>query len=93
MCAENAVQEIDRDFIRSARRIAIIKNRMDRAQDIANAAKKAAEKASKKAMEKGMAKGMAKEKLEIARKMKELGLPFVQIANVTGLSLDAIETL
>jgi predicted transposase/invertase (TIGR01784 family) len=41
----------------------------------------------------GHAEGTAESKLEIARKMKKMGLPVSQIVEVTGLSLETIERL
>jgi len=49
--------------------------------------------AMKRGMRKGMKKGMKEEKLEIARKMKNAGRPFNEIAEFTGLPLDSIEKL
>ena len=46
-----------------------------------------------KGLKEGMAKGQTGKALEIAHKMKDLGLPFAQIAELTGLSLEDIEGL
>jgi predicted transposase YdaD len=40
-----------------------------------------------------MAEGHAEEKLEIARKMKKAGRPFIEISEFTGLSPEAIQKL
>ena len=45
------------------------------------------------AMAKGKAKGRAEEKLEIAKKLKTLGVPFDQIAIATKLSINQIQKL
>jgi predicted transposase/invertase (TIGR01784 family) len=50
-------------------------------------------KGEEKGLVKGEARGQAKEKLEIARKMKEIGRPLPEIAEVTGLSPETIERL
>ena len=41
----------------------------------------------------GRAEGLAEGKLEIARKMKNRGRPLTEIAEITGLTLEAIEQL
>jgi predicted transposase/invertase (TIGR01784 family) len=61
--------------------MAIIKNRLDRGQ------------AEYNAREKGHAEGHAEKALEIAQKMKKMGLPVAQIAEGTGLSPEAIQKL
>ena len=70
-------------------------------RDNANVADFAVEQAEKKAraegeakgLAKGMAKGRAEEKLENARKMKELGASIDFITQVTGLSIEEIRKL
>jgi predicted transposase/invertase (TIGR01784 family) len=42
---------------------------------------------------KGETKGLAEGKLEIARKMKAIGRPLLEIAEITGLSCETIEQL
>jgi len=44
-------------------------------------------------MEKGLKKGRTDEKLEVARKMKDMGLPIAQIAKATGLSQKAVKSI
>jgi predicted transposase/invertase (TIGR01784 family) len=61
--------------------MAITKNRIDR------------EYAELRGHAEGIAEGMEKGKLEIARKLKKMGLPVSQIAEGTGLSSEAIERL
>ena len=44
-------------------------------------------------MEKGMEKGILKSKVEIAKKLKEKNISIEDIADITGLSKDEIESL
>jgi len=81
MRAERAVQGISRDYLKSIREMNIIKNEMDRAQRIHDREKKA------------LAKGRTEEKLEIAQKMKEMGISFEQIHTATGLPTETIEQM
>ena len=81
MWAERAVKGIDRDYLKFARNMAIEKNRLDRGQMIAEL------------KDKIRAEGLAEGKLEIARKMKEIGLPITQITEITGLAPEAIEKI
>jgi predicted transposase/invertase (TIGR01784 family) len=81
MKAELAVEKISRDYRKYARQMAITKNKMDRAQ------------ARYDGRQEGLAEGQAKTQLEIARKMKKMGMPVSQIAEVTGLSLETVERL
>ena len=41
----------------------------------------------------GLTEGIAESKVEIARKMKNAGMPFTEIEKYTGLSLDKVESL
>ena len=50
-------------------------------------------KGEARGMEKGIAKGIAESKLEMAKKMLSIQIPFDQIATVTGLSHTEIEQL
>jgi len=81
MRAERAVEGISRDYLKAIRRMNIIKNEMDRNQRI-NDMKRAAR-----------AEGLAEGKLEIARKMKDKGLPLAEIVDITGLSFETIERM
>ena len=85
MRAEQAVTKISRDYIRYAKKMAEIKNSMDRAEELLYA-REEGEKI-------GMEKGHEDEKLEIARKMKEMGDPIEKIQIVTGLPTETIEQL
>jgi predicted transposase/invertase (TIGR01784 family) len=89
MKAEQAVTKVSRDYRRFALKMAEIKNSMDRAE----ARLVAVEKAEAKGLAEGMEKGMAKEKLEIARKMKEMGMPVEKIQTITGLPTETIEQM
>jgi predicted transposase YdaD len=77
MRAEKTVNGISRDYLKAAREMAIIKNRLDRGQAEYNAREK----------------GHAEEKLEIARRMKEMGDSIGRIHTITGLTEEAIEKL
>jgi len=85
MRAEQAVTKISRDYIRYAKKIAGIKNDMDRAERLLLAREEAEKE--------GMEKGMEKRTLEIARKMKNAGRPLSEIAEFTGLPPETIEQL
>jgi predicted transposase/invertase (TIGR01784 family) len=77
MFAERAVGGISRDYRKFAREMAIMKNRMDRAQMIYDA------------KQEGIAEGM----LEVARKMKGVGDSIEKIHIITGLPIETIEQL
>jgi len=68
---------ISRDYKRAIKRMIRIKYEMDRNQYIYDLKKE----------------GRAEEKLEIARKMKEMGDPVEKIHTVTGLSFETIEQM
>ncbi|MEY8686508.1 hypothetical protein AB9N12_10385 [Bacteroides sp. AN502(2024)] len=53
----------------------------------------AEEKGRKEGLEEGMKKGMKKKSLEIARNLKELGVPAATISQASGLSIDEIERI
>jgi len=81
MRAEQAVTKVSRDYIRYAKKLAGIKNDMDRAERLLYA-REEAEKI-----------GMEKRTLEIARKMKNAGRPLSEIEEFTGLPTETIEKL
>jgi predicted transposase/invertase (TIGR01784 family) len=97
MRAEKTVNGISRDYLKAAREMAIIKNRLDRGQAQLNAQRKARAEGLAKGLEEGRAEGHAEghaeEKLEIARNLKKMGLPVSQIAQGTSLSPETIEKL
>ena len=61
--------------------------------DYENSIAYAEEKGIKKGIEKGKELGRREDSLEIARKMKEDGIPVAQIAKFTSLSIEEIEKL
>jgi len=101
MRAEKAVTKVSRDYIRYARKMAEIKNSMDRAQELLIAEEEAQEKGLQQGLQEGIEKGIKEgikegiktEKYEIARKMKKAGRPFSEIMEFTELPLDTIEKL
>jgi predicted transposase/invertase (TIGR01784 family) len=96
MRAEQAVMKVSRDYIRYAKKMAGIKNSMDRAQELLEAREEAAAEGLAEGLAQGLEKGRAEsrtEKLEIARKMKEMGDPIEKIQIITGLSAETIERM
>jgi len=104
MKAELAVAGISRSYLRYARKMAEIKDSMDRAQEIYNMKEEARAEGLAEGKAEGHAEGKAEgreeervknynEKLEIAKKMKEMGDSVDKIFIVTGLAKDAIERL
>ena len=81
MSAEKAVAGISRDYKKFARWMAITKNRMEFAEKMYHS------------KQEGLQEGRAEEKLEIARKMKEMGFSAEQIQGVTGLPIETITQL
>jgi len=84
MHAEKALSKADRDYAKYVREMGIIKNRMERAAAIHNA--------RREGLEQGL-ETTRKRELEIARKLKAMGLPIEQIAEGTGLSPDEIKKI
>jgi len=93
MHAEKSLVKVSRDYLRYARKMAEIKNSMDRAQALFDAREKAAEEDLQKGIAEGIAKGEMAAKLEIARKMKEMGDSAEKIRIITGLPLETIEQI
>jgi predicted transposase/invertase (TIGR01784 family) len=89
MRAEKAVKGISRDYLKFAREMAIAKNRMDLAQEREDGH----EEGRAEGHVEGHAEGRAEKTLEIARKMKAIGRPSPEIAEVTGLPTETIEQL
>jgi predicted transposase/invertase (TIGR01784 family) len=54
---------------------------------------KGMEEGMQKGMEEGMQKGMEKKSFEIAKRMKQSGMSDDVIAEMTGLSIDIIDSL
>jgi len=61
-------------------------------RDMASRLDGAREEGERKGREEGREEGLAKGKLEVAQKLKAMGLSPEQIATATGLSLDEIES-
>jgi predicted transposase/invertase (TIGR01784 family) len=101
MRAEKTVNGISRDYLKAAREMAIIKNRLDRGQAQLRAEEEAQARGLAKGLAEGHAEGLAEghaqghaeAELEIARKMKQAGRPFSEIAEFTGLPPKTIEQL
>jgi predicted transposase/invertase (TIGR01784 family) len=109
MRAEQAVTKVSRDYIRYARKMAEIKNSMDRAQELFEAREEAAVEGRAEGLEKGLQEGLAEglqkglteglekgranEKLEIARNMIKMGLPVETIVSATQLDPEKVKTL
>jgi DNA repair ATPase RecN len=83
--ATNALCQITDDFEEYARQTTILKNKLDWQASMVGA--------KREGLAKGMKKGMEKEKLEIARKMKEIGEPIEKIQTITGLPAETITKL
>jgi predicted transposase/invertase (TIGR01784 family) len=79
--------------MKAIREMAIEKNRLDRGQAELIAREEAQEKGRAEGKAEGMVKGRDEKALEIARKMKKAGFPFVEIAEFTGLSLETVQGL
>ena len=84
MHAEKTLTKVSRDYQRFARNLALDKNWLDLMY--------AKERSRKQGLEEGLEQGR-KEKLEIARRLKLMGIPIEQIAEGTGLSIDEIAKL
>ena len=89
MRAEQAVKGIDRDYLRFARKMAIQKNKMDRAQAVYNFQQEYIAELRAE----GLAEGQAKEKLEIARNALSKGATPEFVQEITGLPADAIKNI
>ncbi|MDR0290058.1 MAG: Rpn family recombination-promoting nuclease/putative transposase [Treponema sp.] len=63
------------------------------AEGLEKGMKKGMEKGIEKGMEEGMEKGAAEGRLEIARKMKAIGRPLPEIAEITGLPQEIVQGL
>jgi predicted transposase/invertase (TIGR01784 family) len=97
MRAERAAAKIDRDYEKFARRMAEEKNRLDIALRREAIRRAGRAEGLAEGLEKGMGEGLEKGRqegiYEIAKKMKKAGRPLSEIAEFTGLPLDAIEKL
>jgi len=77
--------KVSRDYKKYARKMAILKNSMDRASDIYNA--------RLEGKEEGKAEGIAEKSLDIARKMKAMGDSIEKIHTITGIPAETIEKM
>jgi predicted transposase/invertase (TIGR01784 family) len=83
--ASQVLMTISRDEVERARLISEEKYILDTQSKVVHA--------KRQGEARGMKKGHAEEKLEIARKMKTIGRPSTEIAEVTGLTVEAIQKL
>jgi len=109
MRAERAVEKIDRDYWKAARKMAELKNSMDEAQRQYNAMQKGLAEGLAEGRAEGLVEGRAEGRtegriegriegrterdIEIALKMKNAGRPLSEIAEFTGLPLETIANL
>jgi predicted transposase/invertase (TIGR01784 family) len=101
MRAEKAIKAIDRDYWRAARKMAEIKDSMDRAQLKYDARQEGRNEGRAEGraegMEKGLAEGLSKGhaegRAETARNLKSLGVSTDLIIKSTGLSPEEIARL
>jgi len=89
MSAEKAVAGISRDYKKFARWMAITKNRMEFAEKMYHSKQEGLQEG----LQEGQQKGRAEEKLEIARKMKEMNDSIDKIHMITGLPIETITQL
>jgi predicted transposase/invertase (TIGR01784 family) len=83
--ASQVLMTISRDEVERARLISEEKYILDTQSKLVHA--------KRQGKAEGIKKGLAEEKLEIARKMKQAGRPFTEIAEFTGLSPEAIKQM
>ncbi|MDR2923393.1 MAG: Rpn family recombination-promoting nuclease/putative transposase [Treponema sp.] len=97
MRAEQAVTKVSRDYIRFAKKLAGIKNSMDRAQRLYEAEQegmaRGMEKGIAEGMEKGIEKGMAEAMEKVARNALAQGLAPDFVQKITGLDIQTISGL
>ena len=92
MSAEKAVARVSRDYIQFAKKLAGLKNSMDRAERLlyakerahADARAEGEAKGRAEGRQEGEAKGRAEGKAEVAQKMKAMGFSDEQIQTVIG---------
>ena len=83
--ATNAMCQITDNFEEYARLTTVLKNKLDWQASMVGA--------KREGRAEGMKEGMAKEKLDIARKMKEMGDSIEKIQTITGLPAESIEQM
>ena len=89
MRAEKSVRKVDRNYERFARKIAVLKNSMDRASDI-DYARRQGEAAG---IAKGETMGEEKKAIKIARKMLANGFSVEQTAHLSELDVEKVKKL
>ena len=89
MHAEKTLAKVSRDYRKYARKMAILKNSMDRASDIYNARLEG----KAEGLLQGKADGIAENNLAIARKMKAMGDSTEKIHTVTDIPAEIIEKM
>ncbi|MCL1812661.1 MAG: Rpn family recombination-promoting nuclease/putative transposase [Treponema sp.] len=89
MHAEKTLTKVSRDYKKYARKMAILKNSMDRASDIYNARLEGKEEG----LIQGKSEGIAENNLDIARKMKAMGDSTDKIHTVTGIPAEIIDKM
>ena len=90
MRAEKAVTKVSRDYLRFARKMAEIKNSMDRAEELLVAREEAEKEGLEKGIEQGIEKGRMEKVVEIALKMKKAGRSVDEIVEFTGLPSETV---
>jgi predicted transposase/invertase (TIGR01784 family) len=98
--ASEVLMTVSRDEVERARLESELKYELDTQSRFAYAEQKGLAKGLADGLAKGLAEGLAEgraegraEKLEIARKMKAIGRPLTEIAEVTGLSPETVQDL
>jgi predicted transposase/invertase (TIGR01784 family) len=91
--ASEVLITISKDEREQARLISREKHLLDYKSNPAYAEQVGHVKGRAEGLVKGMSEGRAYEKLEIARKMKAIGRPFTEIAEITGLTPEAISAM
>jgi predicted transposase/invertase (TIGR01784 family) len=95
--ASKVLMSISRDEIERARLMSEYKGQLDTQSKLVYAKRMGIQEGRAQGMTEGLqrghAEGMEKEKLEIARKMKEMGEPFEKIQTITGLPTESIEQM
>ena len=89
MRTEKALSKVDRDFAKYMREMNIVKNRMDRASEKYYARQEGLTEGKAE----GRVEGLAEASLEIAQKMKAMGDSTEKIHEITGLTIETIQTL
>jgi predicted transposase/invertase (TIGR01784 family) len=95
MRAEKALAKVDKDYVKWARTMAKIKDKMDYASKMLRFEREIEANAiarwKREGRAEGLAEGKMKGKLEIVSKLKAAGMPLEEICNITGLSPETVE--